>query len=324
MNDEVIEISNQNLLPSKPILSVLMITYNHEKYIAQALDGVLSQETSFPFEIVIGEDCSTDNTREVIRSYQNKYPEKIRLLISEKNVGANKNFARAYANCKGGYIALCDGDDYWDDDSKLQKQLSVLLVNSGAVVAYHDVVLLSSLHSGNAITLLTASGKLGYSCEHLSKYEFLPTLTMLFRKVLKDLPEEFFKVTNADTFIISMLGAYGSAIYVADIRPAVYREHEGGIWSGIPDHIKKFKSIETFYWLSGYYNRVGNSNLANHFIFAAMVHMLSTVAVEKVLLLKFFLNNYFVRIYEIYLRIKRIGGVIKGKGRMSAGVRQHK
>lgn len=110
----------------EPLVSAKMITYNHEPYIAQAIEGVLRQETSFPFELVIGEDCSTDGTREIVFDYQKKYPDIIRVITSDKNVGACKNGLRTRKACRGKYIAYCEGDDYWHHPQKLQKQVDYL------------------------------------------------------------------------------------------------------------------------------------------------------------------------------------------------------
>ena len=111
---------------SEPLVSIQIITYNHAPFIAQAIEGVLKQETNFPFELVIGEDCSTDGTREIVFEYQKKYPHIIGVITSEKNVGAKKNFYRTMKACRGKYIAFCEGDDYWHHPLKLQKQLDYL------------------------------------------------------------------------------------------------------------------------------------------------------------------------------------------------------
>lgn len=123
------EISNPELLSGNPTVSVKMITYKHGPYIAQAIQGVLMQETTFPVELVIGEDCSKDGTREILLNYQNRYPEMIRLIVSEKNVGARENSRRTEKACKGDFIAFCEGDDYWTDPLKLQKQVDFLEAN---------------------------------------------------------------------------------------------------------------------------------------------------------------------------------------------------
>jgi glycosyltransferase involved in cell wall biosynthesis len=103
-----------------------MITYNHAPYIAQAIEGVLQQKTNFPFELVIGEDCSTDGTREIVFEYQKKHPDIIRVITSDENVGAKKNGLRVLKACQGKYIAFCEGDDYWHNPDKLQKQVDYM------------------------------------------------------------------------------------------------------------------------------------------------------------------------------------------------------
>jgi glycosyltransferase involved in cell wall biosynthesis len=108
------------------LVSAAMITYNHAPYIAQAIEGVLQQKVNFPFELVIGEDCSTDGTREIVLEYQKKYPDIIRAITSDKNVGMKKNGYRTLKACRGKYIAFCEGDDYWHHPYKLQKQADYL------------------------------------------------------------------------------------------------------------------------------------------------------------------------------------------------------
>jgi len=95
-----------------------MITYNHERYIIQAIQGVLMQKTDFPIELIIGEDCSTDRTREIVFDYQKKYSDRIRVITADNNVGMMNNSSRTMAACRGKYIALCEGDDYWTDHQR--------------------------------------------------------------------------------------------------------------------------------------------------------------------------------------------------------------
>src|ERR1700690_2758382 len=112
----------------EPLVSVKMITYNHAPYITRAIEGVLQQKTTFPFELIIGEDCSTDGTREIVFAYQKKYPDIIRVITSDKNVGMNINGLRTIKAGKGKYIALCEGDDYWHNPEKLQKKVDFLKI----------------------------------------------------------------------------------------------------------------------------------------------------------------------------------------------------
>lgn len=121
-----------------PLISVFMTTYNHQPYIARAIDSVLEQKTKFPFELVIGEDCSTDGTREIVMKYQEKYPNIIRVVTSDTNVGTHKNLARTMAACQGKYLAFCEGDNYWHDRKKLEKQCKYLEAHPECGLVHSD------------------------------------------------------------------------------------------------------------------------------------------------------------------------------------------
>lgn len=138
---------------SDPIVSVVMITHNHREYISQAIECVLRQETNFPFELVIGEDCSTDGTRDIVFDYHRRYPAIVRVVTSERNVGMNANVLRTERACRGKYIAYCEGDDYWHNPHKLQMQVDYLehnphygMVHSDADIEYvaHNHVIRAS------------------------------------------------------------------------------------------------------------------------------------------------------------------------------------
>lgn len=120
------EVSNPDRLTAAPVVSVHVLTYNHGPYIGKALESIANQQTTFPYEILIGEDCSTDNTQDVCREYQKKYPDKVRLFVSDSNVGARRNNIRLRPHVRGKYLAICEGDDYWCDPLKLQKQVDYL------------------------------------------------------------------------------------------------------------------------------------------------------------------------------------------------------
>ncbi|MEN6321062.1 MAG: glycosyltransferase [Syntrophaceae bacterium] len=121
-----------------PLVSINMITYNHAPFIAQSIDGVLHQKTNFPFELVIGEDCSTDATRKIVLEYQIKYPDIIRVIISSENVGMKKNFRRTQKACRGTYMAYCEGDDYWHHPDKLQKQVDYMECHPECGMVFSD------------------------------------------------------------------------------------------------------------------------------------------------------------------------------------------
>lgn len=120
-----------------PLVTVVTITYNHERYIAKCIDGVLSQKVDFPMEFIIAEDCSTDGTRAICEDYARKHPESIRLITSETNIGYNPNELRAMKAARGKYIAYCEGDDYWTDPNKLQKQVDFLEAHPEYSICFH-------------------------------------------------------------------------------------------------------------------------------------------------------------------------------------------
>ena len=139
MDIPCIETSDPEKLCKNPVVSVHMITYNHEPYIRQAIEGVMMQKTDFEFELVIGEDCSQDKTREICFEYQKEYPDKIRVLWWHENVSKfGGNYRRVTARCRGEYVAICEGDDYWTDSFKLQKQVDVLRQNPNVGLCFTD------------------------------------------------------------------------------------------------------------------------------------------------------------------------------------------
>lgn len=176
MDVPCIETSDPEKLCRHPVVSVQMITFNHEPYIRQAIEGVMMQKTDFEFELIIGEDCSQDKTREICFEYQKKYPDKIRVLWWYENVAKlGGNGRRCRVRCRGEFIAFCEGDDYWIDPLKLQKQVDVMRANQDVGFCYcnglvysqsRDEYALSSegryFHGGrcegNKYVLLTACG----------------------------------------------------------------------------------------------------------------------------------------------------------------------
>jgi len=125
----------------EPLVSVIMLTYNHEKYIRQALDSVLMQKVDFDYEILIGDDCSTDSTAQILLEYQQKYPDKICLRLRHKNIGATKNAYELLMIARGDYLATCEGDDYWTNINKLQIQIDFLKKNKSYIGCTHKFLI---------------------------------------------------------------------------------------------------------------------------------------------------------------------------------------
>lgn len=119
-----------------PLVSVIVTTYNQEDTLPQTLDSVLAQECPFPFEVVVGEDCSTDRTRDICLAYREKYPGRVRLLLNERNKGVVDNYFDCLLACRGKYVADCAGDDYWIDPAKLRKEVAILEADSTVSVVH--------------------------------------------------------------------------------------------------------------------------------------------------------------------------------------------
>lgn len=134
---------------NNPLLSIIVLTYGHENYIRKALDSVLMQQVNFDYEIIVGEDCSPDNTRVILREFEEKYPDKFIMIYREKNIGARNNVQDLYTRCKGKYIALLEGDDYWLSHIKLQMQVDYLEANEDCIATAHRVVIIDEV--GNII-----------------------------------------------------------------------------------------------------------------------------------------------------------------------------
>jgi glycosyltransferase involved in cell wall biosynthesis len=290
------EISQADLLPVTPVVSVLMTTYNHEYFLAQAIEGVVKQVTDFPFELIIGEDCSTDNTRQLALSYQRQYPHLIRVLYPDKNMGSKENLVSVLSHCRGEFIAICEGDDYWVDAEKLQKQVGFLRANESYVVCYHNAIVVDENGNTTRESKLSNMHKRDFTSYELIRGAFLLTLSMCFRNVVRKLPEEFFHVLNGDTFLISLLGNYGAGRYMPELKPAVYRQHGGGIWSSLDSRKKIEKRIATYYWIRLYYHRT-NPSLADQFFISIIDEIDRGLNISTFVLVKYLIrrikNNLF-------------------------------
>lgn len=135
---ETIEVSDWKRLPTDPLVSVCVLAYRHEKFIAQTIEGVIAQRCDFPIELILGEDCSPDRTRAIALDYQQRYPHLIRILTAKKNVGGRANWHRCQSAIRGKYVAICEGDDYWHDPRKLQMQMELMSSNPDMVCCHTD------------------------------------------------------------------------------------------------------------------------------------------------------------------------------------------
>ena len=217
-------------MSAQPHLSVLMITYNHERYIAEALDSVLSQRTHFPFEIIIGEDCSTDQTRAIVSHYRKRFPKRITLLARERNIGMSRNFAETYSFCRGRYVALLEGDDYWTNPYKLQQQVDFLDADSSFSICYHDALVVGEHGRKEPWRWCTFTQPVS-TLRDLIVGNYIPTCAAVVRNhQVKEFPEWFFSLQMADWPFFILNALHGKIAFLNQVM-AHYRR-ASGIWSG--------------------------------------------------------------------------------------------
>ena len=218
---------------SNPVVSICCITYNHEKYIEETIDSFLMQETDFPFEIVIGEDCSTDGTKKIIDDYIKEYPKLIKLVTSESNVGMNLNFSRTILSCKGQYIALCEGDDYWTDKDKLQIQIEEMQKYPEVDMSFHPAYELIDGKQGNILAKHADKNKIFTTSEViLGDGGFMPTNSLVFKKIMIDrLPQWFYDEAPVGDYFIQILGSRKNGALYLPIPMSCYRTQQNNSWS---------------------------------------------------------------------------------------------
>lgn len=222
-------------LTEKPMVSVFMISYNHEKYIRAAIDSVLSQKVNFDFNIVIGDDCSKDMTVAILKDYKNSFPEKFDLLINDQNIGATPNALRTYKRCTGKYTAILEGDDFWIDENKLQKQVDFLEKNLDCDFCFTNAF---SFIEGNeneknlmVKTVLPEKFNLKYFLENSV---VIPNCTKLIRsealeKIMLPWTDKIFKLD----YLITVLQSVDKKIGYLNIISACYRRNLNSVLSTV-------------------------------------------------------------------------------------------
>ena len=234
-------------------VSVYMLTYNHEKFIVQAIESVLMQQVNVEYEFVIGEDCSTDNTRDIVIHYHKKHPNKIRLLLHETNVGAINNDIQVLKACHGEYIAFLEGDDYWTSPHKLQNQVDYLDNHPDHSACFHAVT--EFYEDGSQQDCITPypTYRRELFLEDLLLSTTITPCSIMFRQSI--LSKSFL-----DLYSTSVIGDWEFFIYTAqqgrigyiDEVMAAYRIHTGGSYTG-SNPLKKLKDrIEMFNNLNAY------------------------------------------------------------------------
>lgn len=216
------------MIKERPLISVCIIAFNQEEYIEECLRGAVSQKFNGDFEIVIGEDYSTDKTREICREFDRNYPDLIRLIERSENLGMMGNFISTLRSCQGKYIAICEGDDYWTDNFKLQKQFDAMEQNMNVNLSFHQCDILDS----NRLPKMQT--------KEFSKYQdleiiglkdvisgnggLIPMATIFFRrKILKDYFKHVGKYSGGH-FLLQVMGSINGALFLKR-NMAVYRKN---------------------------------------------------------------------------------------------------
>ncbi|KQM44712.1 GNAT family N-acetyltransferase [Chryseobacterium sp. Leaf201] len=240
--EEFIKMSLKLSELSPPTLSIFVMVYNHGIYLKECLDSLLMQKTAFNYDIVIGEDCSTDHSREILLNYQKLYPGKFKLLLHDKNIGAANNQEQTYKNCTGKYIAVCEGDDYWTDPLKLQKQVDFLEGNNDYSMCFHNVEKIDI--EGKILDIpITESetAEKAYTIEDLAEGNFIHTASVIFRKNFEALPSWIISSPAGDYPIHMINASYGLIKYFPE-KMGAYRIGQG-IWSSQTKQIQYINTI---------------------------------------------------------------------------------
>jgi glycosyltransferase involved in cell wall biosynthesis len=250
---------------SHPLLSVCLITYNHVNYIRQAIDGVLAQKVNFSWELIIADDFSTDGTREIVLEYKNKYSDFIKLILQKKNVGPAQNWMDLITRPQSKYVAYFEGDDYWTDPHKLQKQVDFLEKNPDFAICFHNMQIIyddephlnctSNINQREITTI-----------EDLAWGNYIYTASCIFRKYFNELPPWHSDCPVGDYPLHLLNAQYGKIKFINEVM-GVYRIHAGGIWENKSFIYRIEKWVEMLEIISDKFssnvNKILNKSLCN-------------------------------------------------------------
>lgn len=231
----------------KTKVTVVTTTYNHEKYIEKCIKGIVSQKTNFKFQLLISDDCSKDKTREIIKKYAKKYPDIVKPIFREKNLGAMENFVQTLNEANTEYVALCDGDDEWTDVNKLQMQADFLDKHKNYSIVFHTTyIVFEDKSRPNAPHPINIKNTL--TLKDLIQENMIPANTVMYRwiykkkdSLIKDFPEN---IVPGDYFIHFMHAKKGKIYYIDKIMSKYIRQ-PSGMWylNSRPDKQNEFYDL---------------------------------------------------------------------------------
>lgn len=229
-----------------PLVSVAMRTYQHAPYVAQAIESVLIQEAPFEVELVVGEDCSADGTREIVEHYAERYPQRVRTVLPAENVGHGEILRRVLDATRGSFVAYLDGDDYWTSTAKLRRQVEYLEGHPQCAECFHDASLVHDAAATPSGLTTPALAESGFALADILTECFVPSPAMMFRRaILAELPDWSFDSAWIDWLIHIRCAERGPLGYIPEPL-AAYRVHEGGMFSAL-DRIGQIEEDLRFY-----------------------------------------------------------------------------
>lgn len=247
---------------SKIVVSVCVITYNQETYILDTIKGIINQKGDFKIELIISDDCSTDNTLSMINELIKKVKRTdidIEVISHQKNIGASKNFFSTLKKATSEFIAICEGDDYWIDENKIQKQIDFLVENKKCSCVFTNAFVEKENDSFNKTLFLNKD-----KSHYVIPYDVFtqgggvyPTATLLFRNFDIQIPEKLLKYNIGDSILIMFLLGKGDIYYLNELT-SVYRIHNSGVYSKLLDKTfnllqHKIYAIEILNFFDSYY-----------------------------------------------------------------------
>lgn len=226
-------------------VSALIITYNQERYIAQAIESALMQETDFDYEVVISEDCSPDGTRAIVQDYEARHPGRIRVDYSPRNLGGVENFVLSFRGCRGEYVALLEGDDYWTSPRKLQAQADFLDGHPECSMCVHGVTEVFE-NGRRPVEWIAPDQKEISTLGDLLLNNFVHTSSAMLRHdAFEDYPRWVYDAPFSDYPTWVQAATHGDIGYLKEFLGA-YRVHDAGYWSGV-DPVDQVRSMIDFY-----------------------------------------------------------------------------
>lgn len=248
------EIMAKWLPGAKPLVSIRCTTFNQEKYIAECIEGFLIQETDFPFEVCIHEDASKDSTASIVREYEAKYPKIIKTIYETENQWSKQDgsFTRIVTSMlTSKYVAMCEGDDFWIDPFKLQKQVDFLESHSDYSMVFHDAVIKNEPGVANNDSIYPKLFNRDYNATELFEKWTVPTASIVCHRKIFDIKiKHSEKVLNGDIFLVERCAHYGK-VRCINQKMSVYRRQPNGVtWDKkiqedrqkkYPEHYKAIK-----------------------------------------------------------------------------------